>query len=211
MISLRYVPAICLLGALALVPTIIHSYSARVQVDGLSAAAIPDSLAGYSSLPTTRNPTWGQRRFESDDWMERTYDNGTREVRLTVVRSYDPKSLYHHPELAVAYGTGFSGVRIEDLPERPEVPVHVLAPAPGVNAVGAYVLHYDGRFIADPIRFQIRTAGELLFSRRKAMTLFFATEQNAAPDAAFARLASAEILGAAIDAFVRGDRRAALE
>jgi hypothetical protein len=119
-----------------------------------------------------------------------------------VVRSYDPKSVYHHPELAVAYRTSFVGEDVIVMDERPEVPVHVLKPGPGVGASAMYVLHYDTRFIDNPIAFQIRAAGELLFSKRRPMTLFFLLNENAGTDDAGGASAEAEFLFAAIDAFL---------
>ena len=201
MISPRFVPAICVLTALALVPTWIHSYSGAVMVDGRSASAIPQALGPYRGAPTARNPNWGMRRFESEDWIERTYTDGARELRLTVVRSYDAKTLYHHPELAIAYGPSFQPATTETLPGT-DVPVHVLRPAAGGNVLALYVLRYDDRFVAAPIAFQIRNAGELLFSRRKPMTLFFVTDESAPADAPLERLESAGLLKQTIDAFL---------
>ena len=105
-------------------------------------------------------------------------------MTLTVVRSYDLKALYHHPELAVAYGTSFEGARVEVLPGSPDIPVHVLRTGRESGPAAMYVLHYDDRFVSDPILFQIRTAGELLFKGRRAMTLFFVRDPNppAGPD-----------------------------
>jgi hypothetical protein len=196
MIAHRYVPVLCLLLAIALVPTLIHSYSGSVAVDGRRTTAIATTLAGYTSTPTTRAATWGKRRFDSNDWMERHYTNGGNTVRLTVVRSYDPKSLYHHPELAISYGEEFSGEEITRLSNRPEIPVHMLVPAGHEETAAAYVLHYGDRFVDNPIVFQIQTAGELLVSRRRPMTIFFAIANNAD------RAALTEVLVAAIDDFL---------
>jgi hypothetical protein len=201
MIAHRYVPAICVLLALALVPTLIHSYSDYRPQDGHTAAALSTTLAGFSSTPTTRGAMWGKRRFDSDDWMERTYQDGRRDVRLTVVRSYDPKRLYHHPELAIADGTGFAGVHIVHPKQRVDMPVHALTPAAGVDAAAAYVLHYGGRFVDDPILFQLRTAGELLVTPRQPMTLFFAIEHNLS-DRGSAATAVVDVLIAAVDDFL---------
>lgn len=202
MISTRYLPAICLLVALALVPTIIHSYSDEALGDGLTTATIPVTLADFASVPSGRSATWGKQRFDSDDWIERTYASQADSVRLTVVRSYDPKRLYHHPELAIAYGTSFEGRETRPLPVRPDIPVHILRPAPGVAAHAMYVLHYDGRFVADPMMFQIRTAGELLFTRRKPMTLFFVLDPSARVGADKEKLGASRVLLAAIDSFL---------
>jgi len=201
MIAHRYVPVICLLVALALVPTLIHSYSDNRQQDGRTAGAISTSLTNYSSTPTARNQTWGKRRFDSDDWMERTYSDGGRSLRLTVVRSYDPKSLYHHPELAIAGGATFAGTRVTRPAARPDVPVHVLTPAEGVDAAAAYVLHHGDRFVEDPILFQIRTAGRLLVAPRQAMTIFFVFERNPS-GAGSAPSAPVDLLLAAVDDFL---------
>jgi hypothetical protein len=203
MVSHRFIPAACVLVAAALVPTIIHSYSADVHDDGLSTAAIPTLLAGFDSAPSERAATWGKRRFDSDDWIERVYRgaNGER-FRLTVVRSLDPKSVYHHPELAVAYRTGFVGEEIRRFEARPDLPVHVLKPAPGVRAAAMYVLHYDTRFVDNPIAFQIRAAGELLFSRRRPMTLFFVFNESPQSGGDAKEPAGAMLLLEAIEAFL---------
>lgn len=196
MIAYRYLPLLCVLLAIALVPTLIHSYSGGVAIDGRRAADIAPTLAGHTSAATDRNATWGQRRFGSDDWIERNYTNGSSTVRLTVVRSYDPKSVYHHPELAISYGEQFSGLETVRLPGRPAMPVHVLTPATDETMAGAYVLHYGERFVDNPIWFQLVTAGELLVSRRQAMTIFFAIAERTNRDALM------DVLVAAIDNFV---------
>jgi hypothetical protein len=179
MLDLRNLPAVCLVFALALIPTIIHSYSGALAVDGREAEKIASTLAGYHGTPAARNQTWGERVFESHDWIDRRYISGSNEIGLTVVRSYDAKRLYHHPELAIVRGSPFAGVETRFLSVRPEVPVNVLLPAAGATSRAAYVLHYGGRFVENPILFQLRVAGELLVSRRQPMTLFFATTTRA--------------------------------
>jgi hypothetical protein len=200
-ISFRFVPAICALLILPLVPTWMHSYSGALTSDGLSAAAIPATLGDYRGRPSGRGTNWGKRRFDSEDWIERSYSKGSREVLLTVVRSYDLKTLYHHPELAVAYGPSFQPEALTTVPERPLMPVHVLAPRPGSDTHAMYVLRYEDRFVSNPIWFQIRTAGELLFSPRQPMTMFFTTESGVSPDSSISQLASTAVLLAAVDAF----------
>ena len=202
MISPRFLPLLCVLTVVAIVPTWVHGYAGLLEIDGLTAQAIPSVLGAYRGTPTDRRANWGSRRFGSDDWIERTYTDGVRDVRLTVVRSYDPKALYHHPELAVADGMSFLRARLERMPGRTEIPAHVLRPAPGREQGAIYVLRYDQEFVSDPIAFQIRTAGELLFTRRKAMTLFFATESNVSEEMSLERTASSTVLLSAIDEFV---------
>jgi hypothetical protein len=117
------------------------------------------------------------------------------------VRSYDLKALYHHPELAVSYHSAkFERATTQRPADRPDMPVHVLTNS--VGAVGMYALHYDDRFIADPIRFQLRTAAELLFTGRKAMTLFFVLDELAPQGVAPLNLPAARLLFDAVDHFV---------
>lgn len=205
MMSTRYVAPVCVLLALALVPTIIHSYAGDTEHDGLSAAAIPMILEGYAGRATDRNETWGARRFDSHDWIERHYVQPGEDVRVTVIRSYDAKALYHHPELAVAYGTSFVGLETRRFRARPEIPVFVLEPAPGVRAAGLYVLHSGGEFVEAPIRYQFRTAAELLFSKRKPMTLFFVLDADAPVSGDVEDSEAARLLFASIDGFLMQD------
>ena len=199
MIATRYVAPVCVLLGLALVPTMIHSYADDRERDGRLAAGIPVNLAGYTGFPTDRNDTWGERRFNSDDWMERTYERGAEQVRVAVIRSFDAKTLYHHPELAVAYGTPFAGLETRRFAARPDVPVFVLQPGPGVNAAAMYVLHSGNQFVEAPIRFQLQTAGRLLFSRRAPMTLFFVFDPDVREGSSVEDSDAARLLFAAID------------
>jgi hypothetical protein len=197
-ISTRFLPVVCGLVAVTLVPTFIHSYSDSAVPDGRTTASIPMTLAGYTGAPSGRNATWGQRRFDSNDWTERVYQSGRDEVRLTVVRSFDAKALYHHPELAVTESS-FTETELTRFPQRPDIPVYVLYAEP--EGVALYALHYDSAFVQDPIRFQLRTAGELLFSGRKAMTLFFLTDDGPIPGSGVESLPSLGLFFAAIDRF----------
>ena len=200
MISFRFAPVVCILFALAAVPTLLHSYSTATVDDARSTGQISQTLAGYASVPSQRGATWGKRRFDSDDWTERIYVSGetSERLRLTVVRSFDAKSVYHHPELAVVDGASFVGEDVKRFEQRPEIPVYVLRRGPGEQMSAMYVLHYDERFVENPITFQLRTAGELLFSRRRPMTLFFVQDPDRRGDAE----APLRLLFAAIDSFL---------
>ena len=208
MLSSRYAPGICVALLLALVPTIIHGYAGLVVDDGHTTSSIPTTLSPYASVPTRRSPDWGQRHFESGDWFERKYSTDGDELVLTVVRSYDLKALYHHPELAVSYHSAkFDRATTQNAVAHPDIPVHVLTNDTG-RAVALYALHYDGRFISDPIRFQLRTAGELLFSGRKPMTLFFVLDENPRAGTAPLELPAAQLLFDSIARFIAPARSA---
>jgi hypothetical protein len=193
---------VCALVAVALVPTFIHSYTDSTVHDGRVTTSIPTSLGGYTGTPSGRNATWGQRRFDSEDWTERTYRSPADEVRLTVIRSYDAKALYHHPELAVTNGPSFVRTEIKRFSQQPDIPVHVLYTDNEAGMLAMYALHHGSTFVQDPIRFQLRTAGELLFSGRKAMTLFFLTDERVPSGIDIDALPSAGMFFAAIEQFV---------
>jgi len=201
-IASRFLPAVCALVGVTLVPTLIHSYADSTVDDGRSAQRMSATLAGYAGTPSTRDATWGRRRFESVDWTERLYTIDGKDLKVSVIRSFDPKSLYHHPELAVAYGPSYVRTEVRRLPQKPEIPVHVLYTDVENGTVAMYALHYDDRFVQDPIMFQIRTSGELLFSRRKAMTLFFVTDGHASLTKSIESTPAARLLLAAVDEFL---------
>jgi hypothetical protein len=200
-ISARYARTLLVLLAMALVPTIIHSYAGVTVTDGRSTAAIPERLAGHRATPGTRNSGWGQRHFDSNDWFSRRYISDAGQVTLTAVHGYDLKALYHHPELAVAYDTPFADYAVRYLPGHPSVPVHVLTD--GNGAIGLYVLVYGDTYVADPMSFQVRTAAALLFSGRRPMTLLFAQQTMARRGVDAGNSDAATVLFAALDAFTR--------
>jgi hypothetical protein len=193
--------------ALALVPTIIHSYAGVVVRDGRQAASIPPSLAGFTSVPSPRDQGWGKRRFESDDWFERRYLSGDTEVLLTVLRSYDLKRLYHHPELDVAYGNGYLSDDIVELPGAKGVPVHHLRTSPEADGTALYALHYDDNFVSDPLWLQVRLSWQLLFSGRKPMTLIFARDVRGAKGKTPDTYPSARVLASALQPFASAGER----
>lgn len=204
MISPRYATAISVLVALALVPTVIHSYANVLVADQLSTSAIPSMLTGYTSAPSGRDAGWGARRFEATDWIERRYSSTSDEVLLTVLRSYDLKALYHHPELDIAYGTTFLRQETRTFARHPDIPIHVLYTDTERGSIALYALHYDGNFVSDPLLFQLRTATDLLFSGRKPMTLIFARDLSAPDDAQVETLPVTGLLFAAIEQFTNG-------
>lgn len=177
MISTRYAAAVAVLLGLALVPTAIHSYWGAVTTDGLTARAIAPAFGPIRSTPTQRRPGWVQNAFESSDWIERVYHVDGRDVTFFAGRSYDAKRLYHHPELALLRGTETASRGVVRASARPDIPLHLLSTAVKERrGIGVYALLYDGRFIENPVLFQLRTSAELLVSGRKPMTLFLASD-----------------------------------
>jgi hypothetical protein len=189
MISTRYAPAVSLLLALAIVPTVRNSYVNAHAGDGRTTTAIPMVLAGQPGAATPRGTAWTRTTLGAEDAIERRYASN---ITLFVARSYDAKQLYHHPELAVAYGRSFSASGTRPAASRPDVPVHWLT---GDDVWALYVLAYEEAWVSDPIRFELRRALTGLVRPREPMTLFFVHGRGAPPAEAEA------VLMAAIDSF----------
>ena len=201
MISARYTVLVCALLAVALVPTIIHSYVGARADDGRVTQAVGSTLAGLVSKPTDRRAQWVEETYDSVDWIERSYTGADgANVRLFVARSYNLKRLYHHPELGVARGIDLKRSVTLSLPALNDAPVQVLRAQSG-RGVAAYALLYDGELIADPIALQVRTSWELIFSARKPMTLFLVYDKQLAPTAPFDASMAARVLTEAIISF----------
>lgn len=201
MISTRHAASVALLLALALIPTAIHSYWGVVASDGLRTANVPELLDGMSSTPTARKAPWVLSNFQSEDWIERTYHAGANDVVLFAGRSYDPKRLYHHPELALLRGYETAPVGTTYAQGRPDIPLHVVTMEKGDRrGVAVYALLYDGHFIDNAVTFQLKTSAELLVGGRKPMTLFMASDLAGTPEQA-AESPAAHVLLAAIAAF----------
>src|SRR5688572_20347801 len=94
MISSRFVRPVALAIALATVPTIRHTYLRQVVPDGRTTAPVQQALSHLASTPGDRTASWMQRVLETEDWYDRTYRVGSKQIRLFVGRSYDAKRLY---------------------------------------------------------------------------------------------------------------------
>lgn len=206
MISTRFAGPTIALMALALVPTTIHSYLAATETPPTGIRTLAISPDGQPGEPTGRPAEWAVKRFDSDDFLQQTYYG--RAVMLTVVRSFDPKRLYHHPELATAYPDEYAPATIARVPEAPALPIHLLT---GENASrdlrSMYVLVYDGRYVENPISFQLRTSLELLVSRRKPMTLVFVREAGLQPGVPLEGSRGLQVLLAAVRSLTRSQAR----
>ena len=200
MIATRLAPAACVALALALVPTVIHSYVGVRDDDGVRAAAMPASLAGMTSRATDRSPRWGTRHFGTDDWIERWY-GPSDDLSLFVARGDDAKALYHHPELAISYPEASLGrATVETLPGRPDVPVFVLRGIEGRPDMVAYVLRSRGAYISSPVLWQVSQSLLLLVSGRAPLTLIYVHDRKAGV-APISEQSSARVLRSAVEAF----------
>jgi len=195
-IDTRHLPGLALLLALAGIPTIIHSYMGTTVEDGLSPAAVPPRLKGLDARPGRHTSAWVQDTYGTSNFIEREYGDN---LTLFVARSYDPKGLYHHPENGIAHGDSYDRAVVIRTPERPDVPMFVLDN--GDTRRSAYALLYDGKFIEQPIRFQIRNAVSLLIKPKALMTLFFVRGRSSRGGSATAHDVESLLLAAA-DSFM---------
>jgi hypothetical protein len=192
-ISPRHLRTIACLLALALIPTVIHSYVGMTVSDGRTTAVISRSLAGMDGIDTNRSPSWAKEHFRSDDFIERRYGTGGT---LFVARGYDAKALYHHPELAVAYARSYDSATVQQVStSSASIPVHVLT---GLGGLACYVLLYEDEFIERPMLFHAGQALAMLFGPRKQTTLFFAHGPAAADPS---RSPVMQLLLAAVESF----------
>lgn len=202
MVSARYALPVALILLVALIPTVIHNYFALTVEDARSVITISQELDSFTSQPTKRNPNWGELTLGASEWIERSYRDGENPpVRLFAARSFDHKQLYHHPELAVSYGGDFEDQGLIVLPGEPAIPTRLLRSRNGTGLV-AYALHYEDRFIDNPIVHQIQESLNLLVSGRKPITLFYVSDSHTTRDTDFQETAAAKLLQKTVSDFL---------
>lgn len=203
MISTRFAVATIALLGIALVPTIMHGYLGKFEPDRRRTAAMDPVLDGMSSMPVPHAPDWGHDYLGSDDWIARTYEApGGDLLHLVVARTWDPKRVYHHPELAAAYGVIYDKHDIVRWPPLGDAPVHVLQTGgPADRKLAIYCLLYGREIIGNPYWFQIRIASERLFSARRPMTLVFVRD-DAPEDVPLTASRAGHLLEAAVGDFL---------
>ena len=179
--SPRYARITLVLLLVALVPTIVNSYIGAVADDGpVLAETVPASPDGFTSVPTNRRDASIRRSFDSTDWVERRYVRGADDVTVLVVRSFDMKRLYHHPELAVTSGTEYRPGRVEQM-EGATGPLNVHVLEGQRSGITTYALVYGDETVAQPLWFQLRVAPELLLRGRRPLTLVMARHEGHVP------------------------------
>ena len=196
-----------LLG-LAAIPTTVHSYFGR-QLSRTTCGWMPSTttLLGWPSRPTERRRGWARAVYAATESTERLYRRpGDGEIQLFVARSYDPKKLYHHPELGVAnkgtYTSSLRGDGRTTLDVHGGLPVHVLRGTTDGTGLALYALRYGDRFVENPYLFQLRSSLALLVAPRREMTLFLVHDRFADATSPVESSATASLLVAAIEDFL---------
>lgn len=176
MMSTRFSLHVFLLAVIGLLPVARNHYLPNETDQRCAEMAMPVPSATQRVWP--EEPPWLSEAFDTDDWaVRRVIDDSGSEIVLYVVRSFDWKRLYHHPELAIAHGHDLRYSGVSRLREAPEVPLHTLRGQ--ANGVAVYSLVYDEVPIAEPIREQLYLGLKVLFRPRRPMTLVFGLRRNA--------------------------------
>jgi len=153
-LSSRHAVVTAILLLLALVPTVIHGYLAYRVDDGRRPSAVPSRLIGHQLAPWQAHGRLGDRRFDSADFVERWYGEGTG-LRLLVVRTYDPKRSTTIPSWPFRTVTRTSSGRPRVLPDRPTSRWSSCA-ASGRSTWWSTRSATADTFRANPIAFQLR-------------------------------------------------------
>lgn len=190
--STRYVPHIAALIVLAAIPTLLHSLG-RFDVDdcansqGLLAPPDVDHAAMLSAGERHRIDTyWG-----AGNWSAGTLggEGPGASLRYVIVRSFDPKTVYHWPEGRVLdHRHSSRGLEEVEGPGGVQLPVHraFYEPRGADTTVVAYLLVYDSQAVANPYLAQILAGPKQVLLGRRPMWLFLVygeVEKSAREDA----------------------------
>jgi len=183
-LSRRYVPYIlaCLLPTL--IPVLLHSYRG-FQVDDCKN---PSQLFPASSEGKTdeQPELWMHKEGKGIQWDEGTYASDSSGLRLNFViaRSYDPKRLYHRPEIMFVPDTTPDRRRVEWLENPTEkLPIHRAYYEPGKPTIMvAYLLVYNSTPVASPYLAQITAFPFQLVGGSRPMTMFFISARGPTRD-----------------------------
>jgi hypothetical protein len=177
-VSTRYAPHVLVLLGLVAIPTWLH-HAGRFEVDDCADPGAllrqvdgswPDAVVAdrYTRIWGEGNWSHGSARLPS----------GAGRLEYVIVRSFDPKALYHVPESSVMsqraderrlemLRDGDSTLPAQYLVARPTNPSDRRA------SLAAYLLVYNGKAVSNPYWEQLVTAPLQFVTGRRPMWLFF--------------------------------------
>jgi hypothetical protein len=182
--STRHVPLIAVLLALAAAPTWLH-HTGRLNVDDCGELAIAFEPMSDGSPPVGDGEAARRRKrlltlYGDGSWVEGRVSIRRGGPRLTtvVVRSFDPKTIYHWPGNRVI-GTRPERTTLETVTAGAgQLPIHRLH-YPRRSERGrkvkfaAYLLVYGGELVRNPYLAQLLSAPRQVVAGRMPMWLFF--------------------------------------
>lgn len=176
--STRFVPHILVLLGLVGIPASLH-HAGLYEVEDCA-----DSPALMASANGAAPPAERVRRF-THFWGEGNWGYGTiplaedaGEIEYVIVRSFDPKSVYHRPEARLI--GRMDRRRSETLPgaDRPLPIERAVAerasPSGPTRAFASYLLVYNGEPVSNPYWSQLVSAPLQFVAGRRPMWLFLA-------------------------------------
>jgi hypothetical protein len=159
---------------------VVHSYL-NLEIDDCKAARllVPQSVPASDS--SRKRDAWMRDQFEASQWHEGSFVKDGQRFDFSILRSYDAKRLYHHPENYFANRAFVRERRIEWVSTHSgAVPIHrVYYSDPNAAVLVAYLLVYRSSPVASPYWAQLRAAPVELFSGRTPMTLFLIQARGA--------------------------------
>ncbi len=175
-LSRRHSTPLAVLLILTLLPVLVHSYFGFRSDD----CAHPDLLLGgcYAAAPDDgRREAWMTETLAATAWCEGTIPTDVPGLNLDVriVRSYDPKKLYHNPELAFMRGYSVRSKGLELIDAGIEkIPIHRLHFSSDRGSVfGAYLMVYNSKPVSNPYTAQLYSFLPQLLTGSRPMTLYF--------------------------------------
>jgi hypothetical protein len=180
--STRYVPHIVALIAITAVPTLLH-HAHRLDVDGCadpSALLVAPGRLAEGAGPDAARAAHYTKMWGAENWSHGVVPLLSPSSRLEslVVRSFDPKVVYHWPETRVASGRPDRRVLQEAGRNGRTLPIHhpfydSVDSRRGTVRVARYLLAYHAEPVSNAYRAQLLAAPVELVTGRQPMWLFF--------------------------------------
>jgi hypothetical protein len=156
------------------VPVLVHSYGDSKVEDCSNVDALFATAAGAGGAGAQRNSSmWYQ--FRAAKWAEGAFaeTDPPLQFEFVIIRSYDPKRLYHRPETYFRQQTSSSQLVQSMTRNTGSVPVHVVRyEQPDRAQVVAYLLVYNSKAVANPYLAQLAAFPSQLITGAKPMTIF---------------------------------------
>jgi len=173
-VSRRYVPHLLVVMAPTLMAVLVHSYKG-LSVDDCRQPLVLFLNDDHTAARAARD-AWMRETFHATEWAEGSFTTEGREgdFGFVIIRSYDPKKLYHRPEHRLAKVTAARRT-IESVTSGAEtLPIHVIEYRQGEQPqMAAYLLVYNSRPVANPYWAQLAAIPGQLLTGARPMTLFF--------------------------------------
>ena len=174
-LSRRYLPQITIALLLTSIPVVVHSYIELTAADRVNFS----DLCAISGSEQDRESTGRRLKdlFGQVEWCHGSLGTQIPSAPLDfwIMRSYDPKKLYHLPDTGLVRGAAPSRRTTEwvDLGDE-RVPIHRAYYAEEEPAVfAAYLLIYNGEPVANPYLAQLASFPLQLLRGTSPMNLLF--------------------------------------